>query len=226
MGILVSKSTTAVVTFSSPQEIIISHLDDSIRIGDGTDLANVTGAGALQTDSSATTQPISVASLPLPSGAATAAKQDTGNTSLASIDSKLTSPITVTGPLTDAQLRASAVPVSAASLPLPTGAATESTLSIVSTNTGAVNTSGIQTTITVTTTPTIAKVGGSNLSGRRLLMIQAQTGTIRHGYIGITSTTGFELTKKQYMAHAIGPDLDYYLVAESGSVDVFISEAK
>lgn len=34
-----------------------------------------------------------------------------------------------TGGLTDAQLRASAVPVSAASLPLPTGAATEATLS-------------------------------------------------------------------------------------------------
>ena len=37
--------------------------------------------------------------------------------------------LTVTGPLTDAQLRASAVPVSAASLPLPSGAATEATLS-------------------------------------------------------------------------------------------------
>lgn len=34
--------------------------------------------------------PISAASLPLPSGAATAAKQDTGNTSLASIDGKIT----------------------------------------------------------------------------------------------------------------------------------------
>lgn len=35
-------------------------------------------------------QPITVASLPLPSGAATSAKQDTGNTSLASIDGKIT----------------------------------------------------------------------------------------------------------------------------------------
>lgn len=34
------------------------------------------------------TQPVSVASLPLPSGAATAAKQDTGNTSVASLDTK------------------------------------------------------------------------------------------------------------------------------------------
>lgn len=75
----------------------------------------------------------------LPTGAATSALQTTGNTSLASIDSKLTSPLTVTGPLTDTQLRATPVPVSgtvtanagtgtfaisAASLPLPTGAAT------------------------------------------------------------------------------------------------------
>jgi len=89
------------------------------------------------------TQPVSLASIPLASGAATSALQATANSSLASIDSKLTSPlavtgtffqatqpvsiassVAVTGPLTDTQLRASAVPVSAASLPLPTGAAT------------------------------------------------------------------------------------------------------
>lgn len=43
------------------------------------------------------------------------------------------SAIPVSGPLTDVQLRASAVPVSAVSLPLPTGAATETTLDAVST---------------------------------------------------------------------------------------------
>lgn len=53
-----------------------------------------------------------VASSALPSGAATAANQATEIASLASIDSKLTSPITVTGPLTDAQLRATPVPIS------------------------------------------------------------------------------------------------------------------
>lgn len=51
----------------------------------------------------------------LPSGAATSANQATEIASLASIDSKLTSPLAVTGPLTDTQLRASAVPVSLAS---------------------------------------------------------------------------------------------------------------
>ncbi len=58
------------------------------------------------------------------SSQATAANQATGNASLASIDSKLTAPLSVTGPLTDTQLRASAVPVSVSSSALPTGAAT------------------------------------------------------------------------------------------------------
>jgi hypothetical protein len=66
-------------------------------------------------------------------GDASAANQVTGNTSLASIDGKLPAlsagripvelPAGGSG-LTDAELRATAVPVSAASLPLPTGAST------------------------------------------------------------------------------------------------------
>lgn len=65
-------------------------------------------------------------------GVATAANQATEIASLASIDGKLTAPLSVTGPLTDTELRASAVPVSTASLPLPTGAATETTLAAAS----------------------------------------------------------------------------------------------
>lgn len=80
----------------------------------------------------------------IPADPATATKQDVGNIALASIATALGSPLQaggsvsvsnfpatqpVSGPLTDAELRATAVPVSAASLPLPTGAATETTLS-------------------------------------------------------------------------------------------------
>lgn len=43
------------------------------------------------------TQPVSVASLPLPTGAATSASQTTGNSSLSSIDSKLSGTLSVTG---------------------------------------------------------------------------------------------------------------------------------
>jgi hypothetical protein len=108
------------------------------------------------TELRASAVPISAATLPLPSGATTSANQVTANASLSSIDSKLTSPLTVqstnldirdlvfttdkvdisgssvaitgsvsvTGPLTDVQLRASAVPVSLASV--PTHAVTQS----------------------------------------------------------------------------------------------------
>lgn len=76
--------------------------------------------------------PVSAVSLPLPTGASTSALQTTGNSSLSSIDAKTPSLSSGRVPvesnlvqgLTDTQLRASAVPVSAASLPLPTGAAT------------------------------------------------------------------------------------------------------
>lgn len=45
------------------------------------------------------------------------------------------SAVPVSGPLTDTQLRAAEVPVSAAALPLPAGAATETTLAAISANT-------------------------------------------------------------------------------------------
>jgi hypothetical protein len=94
------------------------------------------------------------ASLPLPTGASTAARQDTGNTSLSSIDAQLalikaktdnidvafstrtkpadqqhviidsSAPVAVTGTFWQ-----STQPVSAAALPLPSGAATDATLS-------------------------------------------------------------------------------------------------
>jgi hypothetical protein len=95
----------------------------------------------------------------LPTGAATAANQSTANTALAAIQTALEGTLSVgshavTGPLTDAELRATAVPVSgtfwqatqpvsAASLPLPSGASTEATLltlngKVTACNTGAV----------------------------------------------------------------------------------------
>lgn len=46
-----------------------------VSLTDGTDAALVTASGALTVDGSAVTQPVSAASLPLPTGAATAAKQ-------------------------------------------------------------------------------------------------------------------------------------------------------
>lgn len=50
---------------------------------------SLTLAGALRVDGSAVTQPISAASLPLPTGAATSALQTTGNTTLSTISGQL-----------------------------------------------------------------------------------------------------------------------------------------
>lgn len=132
-------------------------------------LANTAAnATAVKVDGSAVTQPvsgtitanagtgtfaISASTLPLPTGASTAAKQDTGNTSLASIDGKVpalgqalaaasvpvvltAAQITTLTPLSTVTVQQSTAsnlkvdpsgvtsPISAASLPLPTGAAT------------------------------------------------------------------------------------------------------
>ena len=90
------------------------------------------------------TQPISAAFLPLPTGATTAANQTTLIGHVDGIGSALAGTISVNThldqPLTNTELRATAVPVSVSnfpasqpvtvsSLPLPTGAASESTLS-------------------------------------------------------------------------------------------------
>lgn len=116
------------------------------------------------------TQPVSATALPLPTGAATettaaalltaaqaiktAAETlagrtiNTGNVSgtvaldgptLAALEA-ISADTGLAQPLTDAQLRASAVPVSAAALPLPTGAATETTLAAVQALITALNT--------------------------------------------------------------------------------------
>lgn len=57
-------------------------------INQGGNSAAVSAANALKVDGSAVTQPISAASLPLPTGAATSANQTTANASLSSIDTK------------------------------------------------------------------------------------------------------------------------------------------
>jgi hypothetical protein len=44
---------------SGAQEVVISHADDSIKIGDGVETVDVTAANALKVDGSAVTQPVS-----------------------------------------------------------------------------------------------------------------------------------------------------------------------
>jgi hypothetical protein len=48
MGIQANNGNVVTATFADPQEIVISHLDDSIKIGDGTRLAGVTSNNELK----------------------------------------------------------------------------------------------------------------------------------------------------------------------------------
>jgi hypothetical protein len=108
------------------------------------------------------TIPVSAASLPLPTGAATAANQATEIASLASIDAGIPAALGQTlmaasMPVTIASNQ-TAVPISAASLPLPTGAATEATLATrlaEATFTARINTLG-QKTMAASTPVTLA----------------------------------------------------------------------
>lgn len=90
-------------------------------------------SGSVSVSNFPATQPISAVALPLPSGASTEAKQDTGNTSLSNIDNKLPVNLTVTSNKLLVDGSGVTQPVSAASLPLPAGAATETTLSSIDT---------------------------------------------------------------------------------------------
>ena len=104
----------------------------SIRLSDGT--------GFYKATTPSDTQPISAASLPLPSGAATSALQTTGNSSLNSIDTKTPALVSGRVPVDGSGVTQ---PISASSLPLPTGAATETTLSTINGKITAVNTGAV-----------------------------------------------------------------------------------
>ena len=122
------------------------------------------------------TPAVQVSSSVLPTGSSTSALQTSGNASLTSIDGKIPAGLTVTtgrlqvelpagsatSGLTDTQLRATPVPVSNASLPLPTGAATETTLSALNSKVTAVNTGAV--TVAASALPTGAATSSAQAS--------------------------------------------------------------
>ena len=128
---------------------------------------------------------VSAAALPLPTGAATSAKQDTGNTSLSSIDGKFTTlnakDFSTSAKqdllLAELQLKADLTetqPVSLASVPLPTGAATEAKQ-----DTGNTSLSGIGTN-TVNIPNVITTEGGAQPTHGVVVMGHTGAGIARH----------------------------------------------
>lgn len=132
---------------SAKQDTIIGHVDGieaalagTLTVdGSGHTQPVSDGGGTISVDDGGGSLTVDASSLPLPTGASTGAKQDTANTSLASIDTKLpASPAaehTTAGSPSSARLSDGAAfykattpsdtqPISAAALPLPSGAST------------------------------------------------------------------------------------------------------
>lgn len=107
--LLISITILSVVSLAEPQHVVSGS--PPVTITQGGNQATVSVGGALKTDSSATTQPVSGTVSAAQSGTWTVQPGNTANTTAWKVDgSSVTQP--VSGPLTDAQLRASAVPVS------------------------------------------------------------------------------------------------------------------
>ena len=135
-----------------------------VEITDGSSILG-TSANPIRVDTTGTTtQPISAASLPLPTGAATAANQSTANTSLASILANQTNGTQETQvtnfPATQA--------ISAVSLPLPTGAATAANQSTANTSLASILAN--QTNGTQVVSGTVTANAGTNLNTSALAL--------------------------------------------------------
>jgi hypothetical protein len=96
-------------------------------------------------------------------------------------DVSASNPAPVTGPLTDTELRASAVPVSAASLPLPTGAATQATLAEIKTQG--------DTAIALVTGYTGINVAGQPVTESNALPVKDAQGTVEFDEITAVAAT-------------------------------------
>lgn len=85
-----------------------------------------------------------------------------------------------------------------------------------------VNTSAVQATLTITTSAVQAKVGGSALSERKMLIIQCKTNGIVYGYS--SSSQPFDLPKGTTLVLPCGPNITVWLRKTSGSGDVAVAE--
>ena len=103
-----------------------------------------------------------------------------------SLDVSVKGSAAVTGPLTNTELRATAVPVSAASLPLPAGASTETTLAALNTKVTAVNTGAVTVS---TALPTGANTIGA-ISNTSFIATQATPANLQATVTNITLTKG------------------------------------
>lgn len=79
--------------------------------------------------------------------------------------------------------------------------------------------------IDATTTPIEVKVGASPLEDRQVVTIQPLDGVVYFGYDNsVTSLTGTKIFKGQIYPMEASDQLSVYIIAETGTVDVRITE--
>jgi len=74
-------------------------------------------------------------------------------------------------------------------------------------------------------TPVEVKVGASVQSERKIVTIQPIDGIVYYGYdTNLTSSNGTKIFKGQWIQLEVGEMLSIYLISDSGTVDVRITE--
>lgn len=84
------------------------------------------------------------------------------------------------------------------------------------------NTSAVQVVLTVSTTAVAARVGASNLSERKMLVIQCQTNGITYGFS--SGSQPFNLPNGSTLTLSLGPNVTIWLKKASGSGSVVVAE--
>lgn len=233
--------TTA--SFTGTISVALDQASDSVAIGDGTALFTGTAVGPHHAED------VNVVQSVLPTGAATSAAQTTAQASLSSIDGKLNSlgqkAMAASVPVVIASDQ-SAVPVSAASLPLPSGAATAANQATANTSLASIDsklTSPIavkqatavagtvsQAAVSVGTSAVRITVSGSAPAATRSLMtVTPDSASTAKFYIGSASVTSSGATRGMPIipgeSIAFVQDAgDYYIVSDTAAQTVYILE--
>ena len=87
-------------------------------------------------------------------------------------------------------------------------------------------TSGVYSTISVSTSAVEVKVGGTALANRKVLTILPEDGgPVYFGFSNaVTSSSGTPIYKRQLLTMRVSDDVAVWLIAESGTIDVRITE--
>lgn len=80
----------------------------------------------------------------------------------------------------------------------------------------------VQTLLSVSTTATECKVGGSTLSNRKILMIQVQGSGYTYGFA--SGSQPFDIANGSTLMLAVGPSISVWVKKASGTANVAVAE--